>query len=90
MLAQRSNGVCLLHVSTAADSVTGNRQTLSATPDAGQRSAIIYSIVVSCQRHGIDPLVYLKDVRTRLPAMTNQDDIAALTPAKWKPVTLVS
>ena len=59
-------------------------------PDAGQRSAIIYSIVVSCQRHGIDPLVYLKDVLTRLPAMTNQDDIAALTPAKWKPVTLVS
>ncbi|MCX5682347.1 MAG: IS66 family transposase [Planctomycetota bacterium] len=59
-------------------------------PDAGQRSAIIYSIVVSCQRHGINPLAYLKDVLTRLPAMTNQDDIAALTPAKWKPVTLVS
>ena len=59
-------------------------------PDAGQRSAIIYSIAVSCQRHGIDPLVYLKDVLTRLPAMTNQDDIAALTPAKWKPVTPLS
>ena len=25
-------------------------------PDAGQRSAIIYSLVVSCQRHGKDPL----------------------------------
>ena len=59
-------------------------------PDAGQRSAIIYSIVVSCQRHDIDPLVYLRDVLTRLPTMTNQDDIAALTPAQWKPTAPVS
>lgn len=54
-------------------------------PEAGQRSAIIYSIVVSCQRHGIDPFVYIKDMLARLPAMTNQDAIAALTPDKWKP-----
>ena len=54
-------------------------------PDAGQRSAIIYSLVVSCQRHGKDPLAYLRDVLTRLPAMTNQDDLAALTPARWLP-----
>lgn len=53
-------------------------------PDAGQRSAIIYSIVVSCQRHGKDPLAYLKDVLTRLPALTNQDDLGALTPAHWQ------
>ena len=32
-------------------------------PDAGQRSAIIYSIVVSCQRHGKDPHAYLRDIR---------------------------
>jgi hypothetical protein len=54
-------------------------------PDAGQRSAIIYSLVVSCQRHGKDPLAYLKDVLTRLPAMTNQDDLSPLTPALWQP-----
>lgn len=54
-------------------------------PDAGQRSAIIYSIVVSCQRHGKDPLAYLRDVLTRLPAMTNQDNLDALTPANWQP-----
>src|SRR5208283_4607783 len=56
-------------------------------PEAGQRSAIIYSIVGSCQRHGLDPFAYLKDVLSRLPAMTNQDDLAALTPARWKPVS---
>jgi len=56
-------------------------------PDAGQRSAIIYSLVVSCQRRAIDPFVYMKDVLGRLPAMTNFDDLAALTPARWKPVS---
>jgi len=28
-------------------------------PEAGQRSAILYSLIVSCQRHGKDPLAYL-------------------------------
>ena len=54
-------------------------------PDAGQRSAIIYSLVVSCQRHGKDPLAYLRDVLTRLPRMTNQDDLGPLTPSGWLP-----
>ncbi|MEO7699366.1 MAG: transposase, partial [Opitutus sp.] len=54
-------------------------------PDAGQRSAIIYSLVVSCQRHGKDPLAYLRDVLGRLPSMTNQDDLTPLTPAAWQP-----
>jgi transposase len=54
-------------------------------PDAGQRSAIIYSIVVSCQRRKIDPLAYLRDVLTRLPSMTTRDDLDPLTPAYWKP-----
>ena len=53
-------------------------------PEAGQRSAIIYSIVVSCQRRGLDPLAYVRDLLTRLPAMTNHDDLDALTPARWK------
>jgi transposase len=54
-------------------------------PDAGQRSAIIYSIVVSCQRHGHDPHAYLRDILTRLPALTNRFDLDALTPVNWKP-----
>ena len=54
-------------------------------PDAGQRSAVIYSIVVSCQRRGIEPLDYLRDVLSRLPTMTTRDNLDALTPARWKP-----
>jgi transposase len=54
-------------------------------PDAGQRSAIIYSIVISCQRRGVDPLAYLRDVLSRLPSMTNQDDLSVLLPSNWQP-----
>jgi hypothetical protein len=52
-------------------------------PDAGQRTAILYSLVISCRRHGKDPLAYLRDVLSRLPAMTNRDDLAPLLPANW-------
>lgn len=31
-------------------------------PDAGDRSAILYSIIISCERRGIDPAAYLRDV----------------------------
>ena len=52
---------------------------------AGQRSAILYSLIVSCQRHGKDPLAYLRDVLDRLPRMTNRDDLAPLLPKNWTP-----
>jgi transposase len=37
--------------------------------EAGQRGAILYTIVESCRRQGIDPLAYLRDALTRLPKM---------------------
>ena len=57
-------------------------------PDAGQRSAILYSIIVSCQRHGQDPLAYLRDILSRLPRMSNRDDHAPLLPFNWTPPQL--
>ena len=56
-------------------------------PQAGQRSAILYSLIVSCQRHGKDPLAYLRDVLTRLPRMTSRDDLRPLLPRNWTPAT---
>jgi len=53
-------------------------------PEAGWRSAVIYSIVVSCQRRGIEPWEYLRDVLKRLPAM-QQSGLPSLLPANWKP-----
>jgi hypothetical protein len=51
---------------------------------------VLYSLIVSCERHGKDPLAYLRDVLTRLPAMTNQDDISMLTLANWRPAAAES
>lgn len=49
---------------------------------AGQRSAILYTIIENCRLHGIDPYAYLCDVLTRLPAMTNHQ-IASVAPKAW-------
>jgi transposase len=50
--------------------------------DAGQRGAILYTIVESCRRRGLNPLAYLRDVLTRLPTMLITE-VAAVTPEAW-------
>lgn len=50
--------------------------------EAGQTSAIIYSLLESCRMLGINPQEYLLDVLPRLPTMTNQT-AALYTPARW-------
>ena len=54
--------------------------------DAGQRSAIIYSIIESCRRHGVEPYTYLHDVLRRLPSMTNRQ-IKDIVPKAWAAAT---
>jgi transposase len=49
---------------------------------AGQRAAIIYTIIETCRKRSIDPLAYLRDVLTRLPNTTNWQ-VNQLTPAQW-------
>jgi len=50
--------------------------------DAGNRGAILYTIVECCRRRNLDPYAYLRDVLTRLPRMTNWQ-IPEITPAAW-------
>ena len=50
--------------------------------EAGQRSAILYTIIESCRRRGINPYEYLRDVLTRLPHATNWN-VGELTPDNW-------
>ena len=47
--------------------------------DAGQRGAILYTLVENCRRLGVDPYAYFRDVLTRLPKATTRD-IPSLTP----------
>lgn len=50
--------------------------------EAGQRAAILYTLVENCRRLGIDTREYLEDVLTRLPGMM-ASDAGNLTPANW-------
>jgi transposase len=50
--------------------------------EAGERSAIIYTVIESCRRRGMDPYAYLRDVFTRLPGMTNHQ-IPEIMPVAW-------
>jgi transposase len=49
---------------------------------ADDRSAILYTVIESCRRRGLDPYAYLRDVLTRLPALTNRQ-VPEITPANW-------
>jgi len=53
-------------------------------PDAGWRSAVLYSIIGSCRRRGINPQDYLTDILGRLPT-AKASCIQELLPANWKP-----
>lgn len=62
----------------------GRRNYLFAgSREGGQRAAILYSLVESARRLGLDPLEYLTDALRRLPS-TPEADLASLTPHGWR------
>ncbi|MFN2428099.1 MAG: IS66 family transposase [Candidatus Binatia bacterium] len=51
--------------------------------EGGRRGAVLFSLVVTCRRLGVDPAAYLVDVITRIATHPNSR-IAELTPRGWK------
>ena len=51
-------------------------------PEAGERSAVIYTLLGSCRRHGINPNDCMKDLFSRLPA-AKITEMIQFTPAVW-------
>ena len=49
---------------------------------SGETSAILYTLIESARRRGLDPYAYLRDALTRLPRMTTSQ-ISELLPATW-------
>ena len=54
--------------------------------EAGDRGAILYTIIECCRRRALDPYSYLRDVLSRLPDMTNRQ-VPQMTPAAWAKAT---
>jgi len=64
--------------------VLGRKNYLFVGNDAGgKRAAILYSLIESCKRHGVNPVAYLTDVLTRI-ATHPAAQVADLAPANWK------
>ena len=49
----------------------------------GHRAAIIYTMVATCKRHGVDLFAYLRDILERLPSHSIQN-LHELFPQNWK------
>ena len=55
--------------------------------DAAQRSAMIYSFLISCKANNINPEEWLEDVLIRMNS-TKKSELADLLPNRWKKSTL--
>lgn len=53
---------------------------------AGERAAVVMSLIESAKLNGHDPWAYLKDVFERLPTLKNRD-LAQLLPHNWHPAS---
>ncbi len=63
--------------------VLGRKNWLFCGSDnGGNTAAVLFSLIATCQRHGIDPFAYLRDVLVRLPA-TPTSGVAAFLPDRW-------
>jgi len=64
--------------------VLGRRNWLHVGQEAGgEKAANLFSLMITCQRLGIEPYAYLHDILRRLPTHPNKD-IWQLTPRGWK------
>ena len=62
---------------------TGRKNWLfTGSENGGKTMAVLFSLVSSCQRHGHDPFIYLRDVLERLPSHP-PEGFAELLPDEW-------
>jgi hypothetical protein len=50
--------------------------------NGGQTAVVLFSMIASCKRLGIDPFAYLRDVLKRLPT-TPGENLPGLLPDTW-------
>ena len=63
---------------------TGRKNWLFCGTEAGARAAaMLYTLVASARRHGLDPLAYLADVLAKLPG-TPGSQVGRFLPDEWK------
>ena len=58
-------------------------------PESGENLAGLYSLIATCDLHGVDPVEYLKDVLLRVDVHPAADTDAIL-PHRWTPPSRVT
>lgn len=54
------------------------------SPEAGERTAVILSLLISARHHGVDPEAYLRDLIDRLPSCgSDEASLRQLLPETW-------
>ena len=54
------------------------------SPEAGERGAVLYSLLISARHHGVDPESYLRDLIERLPSCgSDETSLRELLPENW-------
>ncbi len=53
------------------------------SPQGGQTAAVLFSFASTCQRLGVEPWAYLRDVLTQLPALGVRS-VEDLLPDRWQ------
>ena len=62
----------------------GRKNWLFVGSDRGGRTAaVLFSIIATCKRHNIEPLSYIRDILTRIPAHQH-NKLHELLPANWQ------
>jgi hypothetical protein len=51
-------------------------------PTAGETAARLFTLTKTCNRHRIDPFIYLQDIYARLPT-TSPEELPSLLPDRW-------
>lgn len=54
--------------------------------DAGDNVAALYTLVATCEAHGVNPFEYLRDVLLRVSTQP-ASEIDELLPHRWKPAS---
>lgn len=60
-----------------------NNWLFAGSPRGGRAAAVLYGLIASAKRHGLDPFAYLRDLLARIPTHL-QRDIQQLFPDRWK------
>lgn len=61
-----------------------NNWTFLGSDAGGKTAAIHFSLIASCQRHGVNPFEHLRDALSRIAAMP-LSKLGELLPSRWKP-----